>query len=228
MIPILSIRSENAFRLKVQLVFWLAVIIGLLWAFGAFGASPATVPDACKQYQRILTAKAHNTFGIDAPIPLLASQIQQESACNPLARSPFAGGLTQFTPGTAADMAKRYPIELGPADVNNPAWAIGAQVLYMRDLTRAAPGKTECDTWAFGLASYNGGAGWLQRDRAEAKRLGQPSDVWFGAVEITPDRRRAPQFIAENRGYPKRIMLTLMPIYVAGGYGRGVVCTTTH
>lgn len=201
-----------------------AIVAGLIVAalFGV-GAARAQVPEACRAYERDITRQAHNVFGItDPPVSVLAAQMQQESSCNPRAQSPFAAGLTQFTPGTAKDMARKYPTELGAADPFNPRWAIAAQALYMRDLTRAAPGATWCDTWAFGLAAYNGGPGWLVRDRAQC-RLSPDCNPsrWFDHVADTPDRRRAPHNIAENRGYPKRILLLLVTRYIAAAYPGG-------
>lgn len=205
----------------------LIVLLGFWTLVGAavYGyAHAGSVPEACRAYQRDITIQAHNTFGIEKPpIAILAAQMQQESSCNPKAKSPFAAGLTQFTPGTAADLAAKYQTQLGAADPLDPKWAIAAQALYMRDLTRAAPGATWCDTMAFGLSSYNGGSGWLARDRAMCARV-EPTcdkDRWFGNVELTPDKRRAPQFIAENRGYPQRILLTLLPNYVLADYPGG-------
>lgn len=212
------VRSSRLF-LVALLAFWM-----LVW-LAAYGLAHAgSVPEACRAYQREITIQAHNAFGIvDPPIAVLAAQMQQESSCNPKAKSPFASGLTQFTPATATDLSSKYPTQLGAADPLNPKWAIAAQALYMRDLTRAAPGATWCDTMAFGLSSYNGGSGWLARDRAMCARV-EPTcdkDRWFGNVELTPDKRRAPQFIAENRGYPQRILLTLLPNYVLADYPGG-------
>jgi hypothetical protein len=141
--------------------------------------------------------------------------------------------LAQFMPSTAVDMARLYPTELGAADPTNPRWALKAQALYMRDLTRASPGRTECDTWAFALSSYNGGNGWLRRDqavcRADVIRANMcvpcVADRWFGNVELHPDPRRSKASINENRGYPRVILLGITPMYVDAGYGRGVVCT---
>ena len=194
----------------------------------------AQVPERCRAYQRQITTEAHTVFGLSAPVATLAAQIHQESGCRADAVSRVgAGGLAQFMPATARDMASIYPSELGPADVTNPRWAIKAQARYMRDLTRSTPGKTECDTWAFGLAAYNGGLGWVRRDQAACRGVAISDDrcgpcdpaQWFGHVAMTPDPRRAPANIRENRGYPKRILFDLSPRYVTAGYGRGVICT---
>ncbi len=194
----------------------------------------AQVPERCRVYQRQITTEAHTVFGLSAPVATLAAQIHQESGCRATAISPVgAQGLAQFMPSTAKDMARLYPTQLGPADPTNPAWAIKAQARYMRDLTRSTQGRTECDTWAFGLSAYNGGLGWVRRDQAACRGVAISDDrcgpcdpaQWFGHVAMTPDPRRAPANIRENRGYPKRILFDLSPRYVTAGYGRGVICT---
>ena len=189
-------------------------------------AARRKVPEAAYQYQRLIVTEAHTVFGLDAPISTLASQLDQESGWRWNVKSGVgAGGLAQFMPGTAADMARMYPTELGPADINNPQWAIKAQQRYMRDLNRGFPGLTECDTWAFGLSAYNGGAGWVARDKRVCRgKPGCKDAIWFGNVEASPDTKRAPSNIKENRGYPKRILLTLTPAYVASSRGRGIEC----
>lgn len=236
----------NAFRgilLAVVLgaVFW-ALVIGLAalaraQATGVRAGSATTaavvIPERCRTYLRTLTAAAHDRFGLNAPVATLAAQIHQESGCRPDARSGVgAQGLTQFMPATADWLAQLYPRELGAADPMNWRWAIQAQVLYMAWLTQRNPGKTECDTWAFGFASYNGGEGWLRRDQAVCDRTGPSPDrcgpcdpaQWFSHVELTPDKRRAPANIRENRGYPQRILFVLAPAYDAAGWGRAVQC----
>lgn len=202
-----------------------ALIIGCLFWRITLGA----VPEACYQYQKELIKQVNTVFGPNAPVASFAAQIQQESGCRPTAVSPVgAQGLTQFMPATARDLARRYPTELGPADPLNWKWAIAAQVRYMHDLV-PKPWNTECDWFAAKLSSYNGGEGWLQRDQAVCRATPMPPDacvpcnpyVWWDNVETHYDKRRAPQFIAENRGYPRRILYALEPSFIAAGWGTG-------
>lgn len=191
----------------------------------------AQPPRAAAQYQRYITATAHATFGVDAPIATLAAQLAQESAWNAGAASWVgASGLAQFMPSTAQDMAKFHPDACAPANPLDPRWAIRCQQRYMRDLAKQTGGRTECDNWAFALSSYNGGAGWLKRDQRQCRA--DPVDVldcitcvadrWFGNVERTPDRRRAPSNIKQNRDYVNRILLQMTPQYRT--WGRGIAC----
>lgn len=209
----------------VMAVLWLVLVFVL-----AARPAAAAPPEACRMYQRHLTAEAYSVLGPNAPVALLAAQIQQESACRADATSRVgAQGLTQFMPATARDMAARYPRELGPADPLDWRWAISAQVRYMRDIVRE-PWRTECDTWAAKLSAYNGGEGWVRRDQAVCRARAVQvatcdaciADRWYGHVEDSPDTRRAAHNIRENRGYPRRIMLTLQPRYAS--WGRLIEC----
>jgi membrane-bound lytic murein transglycosylase MltF len=76
---------------------------------------------------------------------------------------------------------------------------------------------------AFALSAYNGGLGWVQRDRRTARAAGADPDRWWAAVERYNAGRNAASF-AENRGYPKRILTRNEPLYIGAGWGLGV-CT---
>lgn len=203
-----------------------AFLLGwLLWGGSAMFADfahGAGIPESCYRYQKELIKQVHNVFGLDAPIATFAAQIQQESGCRPSAVSPVgAQGLTQFMPATARELAERYPTELGPADPLNWKWAIGAQVRYMHDIVKV-PWRTPCDWFAAKLSAYNGGEGWLRRDQLKCDaRPRCARDVWWNNVETSPDKRRAPQFIGENRGYPRRILYAIEPNYVKADWGKG-------
>lgn len=193
--------------------------------------SPLTVPPAAREHQREVTLVARRTFGLNAPVSTLAAQLHQESRWRSNARSPVgAVGLAQFMPATAADMARQHPAECAPANPLDPSWAIRCQQRYMRSLLDdlkpwvTHPPFTACSGWAMGLSAYNGGAGWVRRDRMQAQLKGYDPNVWFGSVETHPDPRRAARFVKENRGYPRLILLRLTPQYVAAGWGRGVTC----
>lgn len=183
-----------------------------------------SIPRACAQYQRILNKEVSARLGPNASITPFAAQIMQESTCNAAARSSVGAlGLTQFMPETA-EWIGQVDSTLAPAQPMNPAWAIRALVVYDAWLMKRDVGRTECDTYAFALSSYNGGEGWLWRDKARAIKLGVAPDIWFSAVEITPDPRRSKAAIAENRGYPRRILLTIAPRFVVAGWGHAIEC----
>jgi membrane-bound lytic murein transglycosylase MltF len=193
-------------------------LAALLFAQLAFGAEP---PRASLQYRDDLTRQARLVWGLDAPIATMAAQIHQESAWRPDVCSAFACGLTQFTGPTAEWIGGAYRAELGTADVMNPAWAIRALVRYDRHIWDRIPDTaSDCDHWAMVLSGYNGGPGFLNRDRRLAASRGADPMRWFGHVEL--HSARAAWAFKENRGYPRNILLRWQPIYA--GWGPLVTC----
>jgi soluble lytic murein transglycosylase-like protein len=201
----------------------LTVIIAL--CCGLVANAFAQVPPAAYRMQQEHRQQVFAVWGLDAPLAALAAQIHQESGWNCDAKSWVGAlGCAQFMPGTAADMAKRYPASLHPVNPRNPRWAFRAQAQYMLDLYRgrgASGAANECERFAFALASYNGGEGWVLRDRALADSRGLPRGRFFGAAQIVNAGRRA-DAKHENADYPQRILKTLTPRYIAAGFGKGV------
>ena len=158
----------------------------------------------------------------DAPVAVFAGQIEQESAWREKVCSPFACGLAQFTPATAEWISGAYPKDLSDGDPFNPQWAIRALVRYDRHLYDSAlPSALECDRFAFTLSGYNGGAGWVVRDRRLCRSAaGCDPSRWFGHVEKYSGR--AAWAMKENRGYPKRILYDRQFHYEQ--WGRTITC----
>lgn len=215
--------ERRAFALLL-LALVLCAIAGL-WLAEAKAASLASPPPQAERYRRDLIRSARYVFGMSAPIAVLAAQVHQESAWNPTARSAYASGLAQFTPATARDMARLHPDELGNGSKEgaplDSRWALLALCRYDKTLFDAASyAATPADRWAFVLAGYNGGPGWIPRDRAKARAQGLDASRWFGHVE-TVNAGRAPQFFRENRDYPRRILITHQRLYRSWGPGVG-------
>jgi soluble lytic murein transglycosylase-like protein len=189
------------------------------------------IPDTAARYQRDLTRFAQYHFGINAPTATFAAQIHKESTWNPRAKSPFAEGLTQFTPETVDWVSQKFPV-LVAAEPLNPIWAIQAMLLYDNYLLEQITywgddTKTleVCDDWAFALSGYNGGYGWVIRDRKLARTAdGYDHNVWKDNVELFTDRSDAAR--KENRGYPKKILGSLATLYHEGGWGPKIECKT--
>lgn len=199
--------------------------IVLLWGLiaGAGAAHGGELPSAARVWQPTVIREARAVWGVSAPASLFGAQIHQESHWDASARSAYAAGMAQFTAATARDMARWYP-ELGPADAVNPRWAIRALVRYDRRLwSNLADTATDCDRWAMTLSAYNGGSGWLTRDRALCRReIACDPSRWWGQVER--QTQRADWARAENRAYPSRILLTLQPRYEDAGWPGAVAC----
>ena len=145
---------------------------------------------------------------------LLAAQIEQESAWNCEARSRYAAGCAQFTQPTWA----QYSVEVRPTcegvPPTDPACAFRAQALYMKRLLHShRMSATQREQEAFALASYNGGGGWIRREKRKCKQDPRcATNRWFDNVEV--HCIRSDRACTENRAYPVRI------IRLESNYGR--------
>ena len=161
-------------------------------------------------YRSALQREAQFRFGIPAPVPVLAGQINQESAWNPSAHSRVgAAGLMQIMPSTAQWIATQGAF--GAVDALNPFWSIRAGVWYDRWLYDRVQGETECDRWHFALSSYNGGLGWAYKRQKLSPRPGS----WATTGTINPGITPANQI--ENQSYSQRILLRHQPLFTSWG-----------
>ena len=195
------------------------IFISVLFIFLSIPESNADVPRESLKYKRELIRQSRIIWGLDAPIPLFASQIHQESTWNHLAKSKYAKGLTQFTDSTAEWMIEIFP-ELKRANVYNPNWSIRAMLLYDSWLDDRIKSIDECNQWAMILSSYNGGLTWLNRDKALAEAKGSNPNVWWNHVEKYSNR--ADWAIRENRNYSKSIIFKHQNLYI--DWGKSYIC----
>lgn len=182
----------------------------------------AEIPRAAHQYHHLLVRIAHQQMGLDAPLATLAAQVHQESRWNSDATSRVgAGGLAQFMPATAQWIPDIAPA-LGEPQPYNPGWALRAMITFDAWLLdRTQPAATQCENWAFTLSAYNGGLGWVRRDRTAASVSGIDQRVWFDSVERINAGRSATA-LAENRHYVRAILTRHEKLYATAGWGRGV------
>lgn len=166
-------------------------------------------------FKPILIRESRVQWGLNAPVPLFAGQIHQESLWIPTAKSKYANGLTQFTPATERWVKRKYPQSLGWGNSNNPRWAIRALVTYDKWLYGRIDALTDCDRFAMTLSAYNGGLGNLQKDKRLTLQRGQSPYRWWGNVEN--HSRRAKWAFKENRGYPRKIIYQHQPKYLTWG-----------
>ena len=193
--------------------------ISLLFIFLSIPESNADVPRESLKYKRELIRQSRIIWGLNAPIPLFASQIHQESTWNHLAKSKYAKGLTQFTDSTAEWMIEIFP-ELKRANVYNPNWSIRAMLLYDSWLDDRIKSIDDCNQWAMILSSYNGGLTWLNRDKALAEAKGSNPNIWWNHVEKYSNR--ADWAIRENRNYSKSIIFKHQNLYA--DWGKSYIC----
>ncbi|EBI4325617.1 lytic transglycosylase domain-containing protein [Salmonella enterica] len=189
----------------------------LLWCGGFFSqANAAEPPLAALKYRNDVIRSARVDWGLNAPVADFAAQLHQESGWNPAARSPVgAQGLAQFMPSTADWIAGQMP-HLASREPYNPGWAIRALVSYDRWLWQRVAIPDGCERMAMTLSAYNGGLGWVNRDRRLARTRGLDDARWFGAVETVNAGRSVANW-RENRRYPQRILHELAPRYLSWG-----------
>lgn len=228
--PVRCRRCERvATAIIATLIFAIVMVLLVMCSSPVYAAArpnKVRVPDASPLYRLQVEHDASRFFGLHAQPARLAAQVHQESGWNPRAQSPYAMGLTQFTPSTAKWLPSVCP-EVGAPDVWNPRWSISAQHCYMAWLfKRAQPIRakpmTTCDRWAFALRAYNGGERWLTRERELSARNGANPNAWR---EVEDFRSRAGWAHKENTEYPQRILLRLEPAYLAAGWPGGPACS---
>lgn len=196
---------------KMVLLALAAAFIGI--PLGSHAAEP---PTTALKYRNDVIRSARVDWGLNAPVADFAAQLHQESGWNPAARSPVgAQGLAQFMPSTADWIAGLMP-HLAAREPYNPGWAIRALVSYDRWLWQRVVVPDGCERMAMTLSAYNGGLGWVNRDRRLARTRGLDDARWFGAVETVNAGRSAANW-QENRHYPQRILHTLAPRYLSWG-----------
>lgn len=187
----------------------LALMIGLLLA-GLAAAVFAADPSA--PYRATLIREAQAVHGPNAPVPLFAGQIHQESGWRPNVTAWDNGrGLAQFMDGTTKQVAALFP-ELGPADPYSPRWAIRAMVRYDGWIYKKVKGDDSCQRWAATLKGYNAGPGYVMQAQAKSPSPG----TWFGVTEFIPTRQ-SPGNFEYSRTYPHKILFQHQPRYAALG-----------
>jgi len=184
--------------------------------------STQSIPSNANQYKADIIRHAQATFGINAPISILAAQIHKESTWREDAKSPYAEGLAQFTPQTEEHVKNKYPV-LSYGDALNPIWSIQAQMLYDNELKTKVDAIDECNDWALTFAMYNGGSGWIWKEKNLAEASGVDRNQYFDGVENFNGGRRL-SAKKENRDYPRKIILELQMMYQEGGWSGVIIC----
>ncbi|MGH8040344.1 MAG: transglycosylase SLT domain-containing protein [Stenotrophomonas sp.] len=193
----------------------------------ALASSPVAIPEASALHRHRVEQVVADVWGVNGSPARLAAQLHQESGWRIKARSPVgAQGIAQFMPDTARWMAQQFSPQLGQFDPWDPVQAIHAAALYDRWLLdRVQPiGWTplsDCSRWAFAMRGYNGGEGWLLRERGLTIAGRADANDW---QQVERFRARGPGPHAENIAYPRRILLTLEPAYIAAGWPGTAVC----
>lgn len=191
----------------------------------AHAADTIVIPEVSATYRIPIQRAAGQYFGLNAPVAMLAAQIHQESHWKPRAASKFAQGLAQFTPSTAKWLPE-ICADLQGFDRWDPMQSVRAMACYDAWLfNRVKPigngPLNDCSRMAFALRAYNGGEGWLKRERIKALAANQNANDWLAVAGFNS---RAKWAHTENTGYPRRILLKLEPYYHAAGWSGRVNC----
>lgn len=194
-------------------------------------AHAATIEERAKPLLPILVEE-HARIWPESDVAVIASQIQSESAWKEKAKRTEKSGVTsyglmQVLDVTLAEMQKKHRTLAGtePVEMLQARWGIRAGILYdlqMWNLCSFAVASTplsdregwprslrslsgvEMNRWAFTLAAYNGGYGWIQRDRKLTEERGYNKNAWAGNVENHSSRSKWAFEI--NRRYPREIL----------------------
>lgn len=183
------------------------------------GANANEIPQKAYNYREFLIQESRAVWGLNAPSSAFAAQIHTESLWNEKAKS-FAGalGLTQFMPQTADWIGSVY-VELKNGSPYNPKWAIRALVRYNKWHFEKIQAADFANRMAFVFSAYNGGLGWVLKDRKKAKKAGLNPFVYFDSVE-TVNAGRNKRAFTENRAYVKYIK-ERERTYIKQGFGHG-------
>ncbi|WP_422389248.1 transglycosylase SLT domain-containing protein [Arsenophonus endosymbiont of Crataerina pallida] len=195
----------------IMLSFLLMLLLG-----GAFDVNAARPPQAALPYRTDLIRNARLVWGLNAQVADFAAQIEHESSWQPgITNRIGAQGLGQFMPATTAWIGELMP-ELTAKAPLNPGWSLRAVVSFDNWLWQRLSAVDHCERMAMTLSAYNGGLGWVQRDRRLAKQLGFDGGRWFDSVERVNAGRGVSAW-RENRHYPRRILHALAPRYLTWG-----------
>lgn len=204
----------------VGMGFWIALFFLHAW-FSPAHAAEVTIPRAAQQYRAELVRSARVVWGLDAPIAVFAAQVHTESWWrNNTVSHVGAQGLAQFMPSTARWLPSVAP-ETGKPAPFNPGWSLRALCTYDKWLWDRTGGVNDYERMAFTLSAYNGGAGWVNRDKKLARQRGLDAGRWFDHVATVNAGRRASAW-KENRAYPRRILKERQYAYVKAGWGPGI------
>ena len=180
----------------MKLAFFILALVGVSEPYEA----RAQPPRAALEYRHIWRAE-YRRSGLHPDYELwLLGQLTQESRWDRNAVSPVgAVGLAQFMGGTVRLMERAYGDDLrGLGGPREPQWAIRAYFLLMTEnimTFRGAPNRLT--RWKWAAAAYNGGPGYLRRERRVA------GGSWdYEHVRRFCERFRSPASCRENIPYP--------------------------
>ena len=212
----LSKNKIECIVIDIMYIVSILLVIGTMIYYSSNDADGMTItntpPRIMLQWRPVITREAQFIYGINAPIPMFAGQIQQESGGRANITAGDGGmGLTQFMNGTVKQIVTLYP-ELGPANPYDGKWAIRAQVRFDDYLYLHVKGKNDCERFASALKGYNAGLGFVQR----AQRKSPDPETWFTLTEYI-EVGQSEKNMQYSREYSRWILFFHQPAYVSWG-----------
>jgi len=218
----LSPRTVGVVRLLV-----IAAVVGVALVWTVIASAEEVIPREASKWAPTLKAEVRRVYGLDQDLAPFFGQVHQESRWRSSAASRYASGMAQFTPGTARDMQRSKEMRDlcgDPAGCpTDPRWALRGLVRFDHDLwVPLAAVKRAKERLAFTLVGYNGGSGWVQKERAKCAAdhgslwvpgSGCDKDRWFG--HVSRYCVRAEWACKESRQYPEIILNRWSPLYAA-------------
>ena len=181
-----------------MLVSWLS-----LWPSISAASPRADLParfKACAPYEADIADAVRRRWRRDFQFPAVwRAQLYQESLCDPSAISHAgAGGIAQFMPATAREMAERLGFDFDRYDAQQ---AIDAGAYYQARVMRTwrGRGRTPEDAYDLGAASYNAGTGNILRAQKRCANALRWADIHPCLPDVTGRHAR------ETRTYVERI-----------------------
>lgn len=164
---------------------------------------PTQSAEACPVY-RTEIIRATRQYLPTVSASLIAAQALQESSCNPLARSQAgAVGIMQIMPGTARDIERTC--KLPGFSPLNPRTAIIGGVCYDAIVRKIVGPMNDSQEWSKAMfRAYNGGAGYVLKERKLARELGF-DDTSNDLLSKLCHQFRSESSCDENTKYPIRI-----------------------
>ena len=196
-------RDPRENRVWLRVSFFILLNLAFI-TLCVYKAQASTWPKGANEYRKIWVSEWMRGGLHPEYRTWFLGQITQESRWNTNAVSPAgAMGIAQFMQGTAKLMEKAYGNQLrglgGPYD---PRWAFRAFLLLMRENVLAFKHAPERITrYRYAASAYNGGPGYLRRERNAAGGKWQ-----WEEVRSFCRRFRSAASCKENIDYPEHAL----------------------
>lgn len=174
-------------------------------------------PRACQPYLPLIVEISKNPSRE-------AALTEQESSCNPSAKSKYAEGLRQFTPETGKWLSRTKCKHLGSYQPYNEEWSLRCGVIYSESkedqVLAAKPfeklNPSYCEVRTVAEMLYNGGY-WVIWEMITASTVDIKTAENFCGKVLHNGRKRSKWSCDENYKYPEHISQRQSKYLTLGG-----------